>query len=44
MEDEISRLQHELVLRSQEEKKQEEMSEMKSKLSKLDDEKETLHD
>ena len=44
MEDEIARLQQELVLRGQEEKKQEEMSEMKSKISKLDDEKDSLQD
>ena len=44
MEDEITRLQQELVLRGQEEKKQEEMSEMKSKISKLDDEKDSLQD
>ncbi len=44
MEDEIARLQQELVLRGQEEKKQEEMSEMKNKISKLDDEKDSLQD
>ena len=37
-------MQHEIALLRQEEKKQEEMSEIKSKLSKLDDEKETLQD